>query len=170
MTEVIYNSQDILEVTPQILDELKRIALASPRQRSRLCMHHSRAHLTQEMLIVFHHGTFMPPHRHPAGKSESYHVVEGSMTVYFFDDAGRVIRTIEMSAAGSGRAFLYRLSSNTWHMPVATSEWLAYHETYTGPFEKDSDVEFPSWAPREEDRDQVQRFLADIQRSGKSQG
>ncbi len=162
MTESIYNNQDILEITPKIIDDLKRRALASPRKRFRLCMHHSTAHQTQEMLIVFHKDTFMPPHRHPEGKSESYHVVEGSMTVYFFNDEGKVIRSIEMGEAGGEKAFLYRLSCNAWHMPVPTSECVVYHETYSGPFEKDYDVEFPPWAPQEEDKDQVKRFLADI--------
>ena len=162
MTEVIYNTHDILEVTSEMLDELKRKALASPRKRSRLCLHHSNAHQTQEMLIVFHEDTYMAPHRHPKEKSESYHVVEGTMTVYFFDDEGKVIRSIEMGEAGSGKAFLYRIACTAWHMPVPTSEWLVYHETYSGPFEKDYDVEFPPWAPKEGDKKQVKRFLADV--------
>ena len=156
----IYSNEDILEVTPAIVDDLKRRALASPRKRFRLCMHHTNEHPTQEMLIVFHKDTFMPPHRHPQGKSESYHVVEGSMTVYVFDDDGNVVRSIEMGEAGGQKAFLYRLSSNAWHMPVITSEWLVYHETYSGPFEKDYDVEFPPWAPQEDDKEQVKDFLA----------
>jgi glucose-6-phosphate isomerase len=158
-TEVIQNNLDILEVTPEIIDDLKRRALASPRKRSRLCMHRTPAELTHEMLIVFHKDTYMPPHRHPAGKSESYHIVDGSMTVFLFDDAGRVIRSIEMEKTGRGKPFLYRLSASIWHMPVPTSEWVVYHETYSGPFEKNRDVEFPSWAPKEHDREQVNKFL-----------
>ena len=165
MTEVIYNTQDIIEVTSEILHELKRMALASPRKRSRLCLHHSSAHQTQEMLIVFHKDTYMPPHRHPREKSESYHVVKGTMKVYIFDDEGKVIRSIEMGEASSGRAFIYRISCTAWHMPVPTSEWLVYHETYSGPFEKDYDVEFPPWAPMEGDKKKVKRFLADVDAS-----
>ena len=122
-------------------------------------MHHSSEDQTHEMLIVFHRASFMSPHRHPKGKSESYHVVEGAMNVYFFNDEGKVIKNIEMGEIGSGKSFLYRLSNNTWHMPVPTSEWLVYHETYSGPFEKEYDVEFPSWAPQEENKKEVQSFL-----------
>jgi len=160
MKEAIYNNQDILVITAKVVDDLKQRALASPRKRFRLCMHHSTAHQTQEMVIVAHKDTFIPPHRHPKGKSESYHVIEGMMTVCFFDDDGRLIRSIEMEKSGGKKPFLYRLSSNEWHMPVPTSEWLVYHETYTGPFEKDYDVEFPSWGPQENDKEQVKRFLA----------
>jgi len=156
---IIYNQEDILEITQEVVDDLKERALRSPRKRSRLCMHHSLDHVTHEMLIVFHKATFMPPHRHPKGKSESYHIVEGSMIVYFFDDNGNITRSINMKKAGGKGVFLYRLSNNEWHMPVPTSEWLVYHETYSGPFNKDFDVEFPEWAPLETDRQEISKFL-----------
>ncbi len=150
-------------VTNECVKELKLRASASPRKRFRLCLHHKNEHRTHEMVNVFYKDTFMPPHRHPQGKSESYHIIEGTMTVYFFDNNGKLIRLIEMEKAGGQKAFLYRLSSNEWHMPVATSEWLVYHETYSGPFNKDYDVEFSVWAPREEDKVGVKQFLAALQ-------
>lgn len=163
MSDSIYNKENILEITPEVINDLKRKALASPRKRFRLCMHHSNNDPTHEMLIVLNNKTtFMPPHRHPKGKSESYHVVEGSMTVYFFNDEGKVIKTIDMEESGGENPFLYRLSSNKWHMPVPTSEWLVYHETYTGPFEKDIDVEFPQWAPQEFEKEKIKRFLTSL--------
>ena len=67
-----------------------------------------------------------------------------------------------MEAAGGAKAFLYRLSCSVWHMPVPTSQWLVYHETYSGPFEKDYDVEFPPWAAQEKDEEQVRLFLASL--------
>lgn len=160
MNEAIFNVEDILEISPELVEELKIKAEKSPRKRFRLCMHHSLADQTQEMLIVFRQGTFMPPHRHPQGKSESYHLVEGSMTVYFFDDNGTVIRSIPMEAYGNDKPFLYRLSASYWHMPLITSDWLVYHETYTGPFAKDSDVQFPEWAPDEMDSEAIQKFVS----------
>lgn len=159
MDEIIINSLEILEVTPEIINDLKQKALMSPRKRSRLCMHHTTNHLTQEMLIVFHGDSYMPPHRHPYGKSESYHVVEGTMMVYLFDDAGRMIQNFEMEKAGGRKTFLCRLSDNVWHMPVPTSEWLVYHEIYTGPFEKELDVEFAPWAPPETDLESASRYV-----------
>ena len=154
------DKQDILVITPQVIDDLKRRARALPRKRFRLCMHHSLEDQTQEMVIVAHQGTFIPPHRHPKGKSESYHVIEGTMTVCLFDHQGTLIHSIEMAKAGGKKPFLYRLSTNQWHMPLPTSQWVVYHETYSGPFKKEEDVEFPPWAPRENDKKQVKRFLA----------
>ena len=162
MPNAIYNKKNILEVSSRVIDDLKNKALKSSSKRYRLCMHHSNNDLTHEMLIVFYKASFMPPHRHPKGKSESYHVIEGSMTVYFFNDDGKVIKTIDMEETGSEKPFLYRLSSNTWHMPVATSEWLVYHETYSGPFKKNYDVEFPSWAPKEFEKEKIKSFVTSI--------
>jgi len=157
--EVVFSTEDILAITPGTINELKQRAKKSPRKRYRLCMHHDHSDSTQEMLIACCNDTYMPPHRHPLNKTESYHVVEGSMVVYFFDDEGTVIRRLAMGEYSSGDACLYRLSKPVWHMPVPTSEWLIYHECYTGPFDKDIDVTYPDWAPDEVDKKAVTEFL-----------
>lgn len=157
MTMVLHNQEEVLAVGAATIDQLKQLALTSPSRRARLCLHRANDELPHEMLIVFHRASFMPPHRHPRGKSESYHVVEGAMRVHLFDDAGQVIRTLRLGQGGE--AFMYRLSGNLWHMPEALTEWLVYHEVYSGPFDKARDVEFPTWAPAESDSAGVTRFL-----------
>jgi len=170
MVEAIFNDKDILIVTAKDIDNIKKQALASPRKRFRLCMHHSGDDRTQEMVIVFHKDTYMPPHRHPKGKSESYHIIEGSMSVFIFDNDGKVIDKIEMAPHKGRKPFIFRVSDSIWHMPVPTSEWLVYHETYTGPFVKEKDVEFPIWAPKEDEREQVKCFLAEISNKKTAKG
>ncbi len=81
------------------------------------------------------------------------------MTVFLFNDEGDVIRKIELNEASAGGAFMYRSSRGIWHMPVTNSEWLVYHEAYTGPFIKERDVEFPVWAPPEEKTAAVKKYL-----------
>ncbi len=156
MNEIIHNTLEVVEVGDEMIDRLKVLASASPRKRARLCLHRSPTDATHEMLIAFHRDSFMPPHRHPANKSESYHVIGGMMVVHLFDDTGAAVRSISLGS--SAPSFLYRLSTNLWHMPTAASEWLIYHEVYSGPFLKDRDVEFPSWAPAESDHAEVARF------------
>jgi len=159
MPEAIFNSEAILSVSPEIIADLKRRALVSPYRRFRLCMHYNIEDLTQEMIIASCGDSYMPPHRHPKGKSESYHVIEGSMTVYFFDDDGSVKQKLEMGTYGSGKPSIYRLSEPTWHMPVPMTEWLVYHETYSGPFNYDIDVEPPEWLPDSTNGGSITRFL-----------
>jgi len=162
MIEATFNQSDIVEVSTATVEELKRQAKAAPRGRYRLCLHRSTEDQVQEMVIVAPSGTYFRPHRHPAGKSESYHVVEGSMSVFFFNDAGEVIRRIDMAAGGKGQTYLYRLSGRIWHIPVPTSEFVVYHEVYCGPFDRDNDVEFASFSPPEESKAEVDKFLANL--------
>ena len=161
--EPIFAEDDILEVDPATVERLKALAADSPRGRSRLCMHHSTDDPLQEMVIACHRGSYIRPHRHPEGKSESYHVIEGKMTVYFFDDEGRVVRRLRMGAAGTGTTFLYRLSAGRWHLPVAVSPTIVYHETFRGPFQKERDVEYAPWSPAEDDRDAVDVFMRGLE-------
>lgn len=162
MSEAIFNKDPILSVSAETIDDLKDRALKSPYLRFRLCMHFDTDALTQEMIIVSHRDSYMPPHRHPPGKSESYHVIEGGMIVYFFDDDGNVTRKLEMGEYGKGLPSIYRLSEPTWHMPIPTSDWLVYHETYSGPFSRDADVQSPKWLPDEE---AISSFLLRVRNS-----
>lgn len=116
------------------------------------------------MLIALAGKSYVRPHRHPAPKAESYHVVRGEMDVFFFDDAGAVVRHVVMGEAGSGKAFLYRLSASRWHMPLARSARVVYHEVYEGPFVKDEDVRYAPWAPEEGDEQAAELFMARVRR------
>lgn len=158
---ILRNGADVLVVGSAVVSELKVLAARCGRRRSRLLMHHSSDDLVQEMLIAFQRGSFMPPHRHPPGKSESYHIIEGEMDVCLFDDEGALTRVIRLAAGGP--EFMYRVSGGIWHMPLPVTEWIVYHEVYTGPFRKDRDVEFPVWAPDEADAVHVRRFLSQRQ-------
>ncbi len=159
MTEAIFSTEDIIEVSPATLIDLKRRAETSPRRRFRLCLHHSPADDLHEMVIVFCGDTYLRPHRHPKEKTESYHIIEGTMTVLFFDDAGNLFRRIEMGPFGSGKTVLYRINAPAWHMPVATSQFLVYHETFRGPHVKERDVEYAPWSPDETDAAGIAAFM-----------
>lgn len=136
----------------QAIEEVKTRAFETSTQRFRLCLHKNIKQQTHEMLIGFTQNSYMPPHRHPKEKSESYLVLEGNMDVYIFDDNGLPIKRYSLSPQTTGNDFLFRLNGNVWHMPVCTSTVVVYLETYSGPFKKNVDVEFPSWAPLEKNK------------------
>jgi glucose-6-phosphate isomerase len=81
------------------------------------------------------------------------------MKVFIFDDYGNVTRCIKLGEQGSGRPFLFHMNGGIWHMPFPESEHVVTHETFTGPFNRDTDVEFASWSPEEEKVLEVQAFL-----------
>lgn len=162
--DVIFNSDPVRAVAADTIAHLKSLALQSPRRRSRLCLHYGTNDPTQEMVIVLHRDTLLAPHRHPGGKSESYHVIEGAMNVFVFHEDGRVRDRLTLSAPGGEGAFLYRLSEPLYHLPIVTSEWVVYHEIFTGPFNKDEDVHYAPWAPPESEPAALAAFYQSLLR------
>jgi len=153
------NNQDIFVLNPNLLIDLKKKAFESKLKRYRYCIHKSNNHLTQEMIIVFHKDTIITPHRHPLGRSESYHLIEGAMNVYFFDDEGNTKNAIRLEEQSKNKNFYYRLSSHTWHLPVPTTEFMIYHETITGPFLSEEDIEYPVWKNKFNTNDKINSLV-----------
>lgn len=138
----IYNA-DVFILDSSAIHSLKLAALNSPLRRARICLHSDAESPVQEMVIALFRDSVIEPHRHPLHKPESYHLVEGQMNVNIFDEQGHCIRQIEMRGDGIR---MYRIGGNVWHQPVAVSEYVVYHEVYTGPFDKLVDVQYNDWA------------------------
>jgi cupin fold WbuC family metalloprotein len=122
-------------------------ARQNARRRARLCAHPDARDRLHEMLIVLDRETYIRPHRH-AGKSESFHIIEGELDVVIFHDDGSVREVVRMGPFGSGRAFYYRLMENCFHTVLICSPFALFHETTNGPFNR-SDTEFAPWSPAE---------------------
>ena len=73
----------------EIIDELKEVAIASPRRRSRLCLHPSLDEHHQEMLIVLQKGAIEMPQRRKNG-FDSKIALEGRANMRFFDERGEL--------------------------------------------------------------------------------
>ena len=159
MSATIFNTEAILEFSSADLEALKERARGAERRRSRLCLHHATTDPVHNMVNVFCGDTYVRPHRHPEGKAESYHLIEGRMMVFFFDESGRVIRRIPMEENRSRGAFMIHNLSGLFHMPLPMTECVVFHETFTGPFVPERDVEYAPWAPSEGDREGAAEFL-----------
>ena len=142
-----------------IVKKLKYFAKKNQRKRSRICFHNNNKNKTNEMIIALMKGSYIPPHIHPDGKSESYHVIEGKMNVYIFSKKGTLVNVIKMGEYKSGLNFYYRMNKGFYHMPVSVSKFCIYHETYSGPFTKKKDVKFPKWAPKESETENIKKFM-----------
>jgi cupin fold WbuC family metalloprotein len=141
---------------------LKRTALASPRQRARICAHRTNEDALHEMIIAISAASYIHPHRH-IGKSESFHIVEGEVDVAVFDEVGKVVDVIELGATGSGRRFYYRLSESAFHTLLIRSDCLVVHEVTNGPFAKDRTVLAP-FAPPEEQQEAARDYMKRVAR------
>ena len=157
--EVLYSAESIVVVDNQDIEDLKQAAMRNRRKRIRLCTHPSVEDPLHEMIIVHHLGCYVRPHRH-AGKSESYHIVEGNVDIVLFEDTGVLLKIIHL---GTGSEFVtyYRLNEPVFHTVIHRSEVVVFHETTNGPFRR-SDTEFADWAPEESDSAEVATFLSEI--------
>jgi cupin fold WbuC family metalloprotein len=145
MPAVFQSELDLAEVGREWIERLKQEAGTAPLLRARLCLHHRLDDPVQEMVIAFRQGSLVRPHRHQR-KAESLHVIDGELLVVFFDDSGKVTRTIHLAAGAGADTRLYRLSAGQWHTVVPLTPHAVVHEVTTGPFEPGRQ-DFASWAP-----------------------
>jgi cupin fold WbuC family metalloprotein len=154
---VLYSRESTFATGLKELEFLRALALQSDRGRARICVHHDPADQLHEMLIVVARSSYLRPHRHLA-KSESYHVIEGSMDIVCFDEQGTVTRVIPMSAPGGRHNFYCRLDEPVFHTLNVRSDWVVFHESTSGPFDPRLTVMAP-WSPDEAaDRAEIARF------------
>ena len=73
--------------------------------RARVCTHMDNRSAVQEMLIAFMKDSYVRPHRH-LGKSESFYVIEGELSVIFFDENGKETDRVALSASASSNTRL----------------------------------------------------------------
>ncbi len=131
--------------------------------RARVCAHMDNQSVVQEMLIAFVKGSYVHPHRH-LDKSESFHVIEGELSVIFFDEKGGETDRVALSAFDPEKPFFFRGEREDWHTVLIESEYAFIHETATGPYEDDDHLLAP-WAPAEGDSQQIDEFLAKLRKS-----
>lgn len=156
--EVYYSKSPFVLIGPPDLEELKTIAAANPRKRSRLCVHQTPAASLHEMFIVHGREAYVRPHRHQKRK-EGFMVLEGQADLLTFSDSGDLQKVIRMD----NRSFYMRLNEPTFHMLIIRSEFLVFYEATSGPFNF-LDTQFPTWAPDGSDNDDVRTFLEKMER------
>ena len=157
MPEVIKNSEELLFINNDLVEQIIEEASQSQRHMARLLMHFDHEDPVQEMLIAMGRNCAVMPNC-SVGRSESLQVVQGELLLVIFDDNGNVLKRIEMGPAGSDKAFLYRLSSTPWHTMIPLSEIVIVHEVIEGPFSNSSDP-IPDWVPQNPDG--LKQFLKD---------
>ncbi len=162
LDNIINNKKKIFVCNKPLLNRLRVKAINSNNKRSRVCIHLSRSSQVQEMIIHALKDSYMPPHKHPSGNSETYHVISGKLDLYLFNTKGKILKKISLEEYNKKKnsKFYYRThSGNFWHMPVVKSKECIFHEIYSGPWKKEYDVKFPKWAPEPEDKERVNLFL-----------
>jgi cupin fold WbuC family metalloprotein len=163
--DVFYCSDAVVHADGPLIEFLKAHARASPRKRSRLCMHPAPDAAVHEMLIVHHRDVYVRPHRH-YGKAESVHSIEGDAFLLFFGDDGALGDVLALDSSADA-PFYCRIPAGVFHAYVIRSEWLVFHETTAGPFDRAA-LEYAPWSPDEADRPAVAAFLSALSAAAES--
>lgn len=158
---VFETDEEIIRVTGELIDVLRKEAPATLRQRIRFNAHRDPGEMVQEMIIALAHDTYIPPHKH-LGKPESFHLIEGLLDIVIFDEEGEIRDLIQMGDCSSGMTFYYRNDAPIYHSVVAKSEVVIFHETTRGPFVPGETI-FPRWAPSSETEESV-LYLAKLRK------
>jgi len=161
--EVFVAQDQVVTVAQDCIETFKQQAARNLRHRARLCAHKNNENRIHEMFIALTGDTYIRPHRH-INKSESFHVIEGTATVVFFDDVGSIEEVIEIGDYRSGKPFYYRNEDARFHTQIVTSERLVFHETTNGPFNR-ADTVLASWSPDEADHSAVRAYLEQLRRA-----
>ena len=144
-------------VDQDLLEQLKRIARdpATGGKNVRLCLHDGPGAAFHEMVILERKGRYYRPHKHLT-KGESYHLIEGSMAAFIFEDDGTIADACVLDPSDR---FLYRVGTNMYHAILPLSDWIVYHESKPGPFTGEGDSVYPAWAPDGRDASAVAAYV-----------
>ncbi len=145
--EVLYHTEEIVQLTISEIEEFKKQAMNNSRHRIRLCAHRHPENSMHEMFIVHASDCYVRPHKH-LGKAESMTVLQGVADIIMFTDEGAIFDIIEMGAPGSGKVFYYRLDKPIFHSMLIKTDFLVFYEATEGPFKREMTA-FPDWAPIE---------------------
>jgi cupin fold WbuC family metalloprotein len=161
--EVFIAQTHIVRLGAQQVDFLKRQAASNQRRRARICAHRANEDRLHEMLIAIAADSYIHPHKH-LSKVESFHIVEGSVDVVVFDDAGAIVEVLELGDISTGRSFYYRLSDSLYHTLLIHGDVLVVHEVTNGPFLREQTILAP-FAPAESQRDEARAYMAGVARA-----
>jgi cupin fold WbuC family metalloprotein len=156
---VLVSLSEVTVVGPSEFERVKRMARENPRGRARICAHATPEDPLHEMLLAILGGYYIRPHAH-LGKSESFHIIEGGLTIALFEDNGRIRQLVDLSADGD-HARYYRLAAPRFHTVIPWGDIVVFHETTNGPFDR-KDTLFADWAPDETENEAGQAFLKDL--------
>ncbi len=145
-------------VDADLINALKRQAQQITDKDVRLCLHSTPEDSFHDMIILTKKGRYHPPHKHNE-KAESWHIIEGVMGVFVFDQTGKSIQGTHLTP---GDSIVYRINPGLYHAVVPMSDIVLFHESRPGPYKETDSLPAP-WAPDDEDSEGLAKFYGNLQ-------
>lgn len=143
-----------VKVDRYLVEELKQRSVDLGNKNVRLCLHEDSSATFHNMIILEREGNYYRAHKHLT-KGEVFHIIEGRMAVFAFNDQGMILDRVILSSEGN---FIYQVGINMYHAVMPLSDLVIYHEAKPGPFLGDKDSVYPSWAPVGDNARQVRHY------------
>ena len=124
-------------------DALTALVKDAPGATVRINLHPGRDAPVHDMIIAQSAGGAPFVHKHLA-REETYHMIEGSMRLQFFDEAGKPADSHLLGAIGTGLPLIVRVPKGVWHATQPTTSFAVFHESRPGPFDG-SDTVLPAF-------------------------
>lgn len=91
--------------------------------------------------------SYMQPHLHPGDeKIENIYIIEGRLAVFFFDDAGEIIKTTILEKGGTE---MIAVPAFKWHTYAMLTDYAITYETMIGKYDHQTWKDFFNIAPAE---------------------
>ncbi len=136
------------KITTELLDQVSKEAIESPRQRMNYNLHEDLGDKLQRLINAMEPYTYIRPHRHAdPDKEELFIVLRGTLLVIQFDDEGNITDSLVLSAQEGN--YGVEIPPRTYHTVLSLESGSVAFEVKIGPFiPKGSDNSAP-WSPEE---------------------
>jgi cupin fold WbuC family metalloprotein len=139
-------------------------ASASERRRFPKILHNP-GDVFNRVVNFMMNDSYMQPHLHPGDeKIEEIYILEGSLAVFFFDDAGEITKITILEKGGTE---MIAVPAFTWHTYAMLTDYAVTYETMMGKYEPHTWKEFFAIAPSENTEESVV-FLKKLQEKARS--
>lgn len=124
-----------------LINDLKNVASERKQSCVRFCLHSAPSDFHHDMILLLTRENYCRPHLH-LKNGDVHHVIEGRSATILFDDDGNITSANVLDVGD-----IFRIGLNVFHAVVPISTQTIFHESRMGPFKKDADTKYPSWAP-----------------------
>lgn len=138
----------IIKITDALIEDVLKKASASPRKRTNYNFHNDYTAPIQRMLNAGYPGTYVRPHKHEnPDKIEVFIILKGQAVIVEFDAEGKIVDHMILDPSKGGYAV--EIPPKVWHTFIALKPGTVLYEVKEGPYNKEVDKNFASWAPEE---------------------
>lgn len=147
----------VVRVDSDMVTQIKKMAFETG-ENVRLSMHTTPDAEFHDMIVFQHRDRYYRPKKH-LNKPMSFHMMEGEMAIFVFDDEGNII---DVSVLDGQENIVYRVAAGLYHTDLPLTEYVVHHECTMGPFVGDSDREFAPWSPDGSDTGDYLRYRDEL--------